>query len=253
MRLTILGSGTCVPSLERGTCSALLKVGESQLLFDSGAGTMRRLMEADSHIQNLTHILYSHLHPDHVGEFVPFLFSTKYPQHLARRTPFTVIAAKGFNQFYENLQKAFGDWIVLDNGLMEILEMDNTGPDSSSFGDFTLETRPMDHTDHSIGFRINSGGKSFVYTGDTDVCQDLVDLAKGADLLLCECALPDNEKVTGHLTPSEAGDMATQAQVNRLVLTHFYPECDQVDITAQCRQTWSGPLDLAQDLMEIII
>ncbi|MBI9077252.1 MAG: MBL fold metallo-hydrolase [Desulfatibacillum sp.] len=253
MKITILGSGTCVPSLERGTCSALVRAGDSQMLFDSGAGVMRRLLEAGAGIGDVTHIFYSHLHPDHTGEFASFLFSTKYPRDFARRTPFVVIAGRGFEKFYRNLQTAFGDWIVLDPGIMEIVEMDTTGPDMRNFADFTLETRPMDHTDQSVGFRINAGGKSFVYSGDTDYCQDLVDLSMNADLLLCECAMPDALKVPGHLTPSRAGDIAARAGVKRLVLTHFYPECDKTDVAAQCRTTWDGPLDLAQDLMEIII
>ncbi len=58
-------------------------------------------------------------------------------------------------------------------------------------------------------------------------------------------------KVPGHLTPSLAGRIATQAGVKKLVLTHFYPECEQVDIAKQCRKTYQGPLELAEDLKEI--
>ena len=253
MKLTILGSGTCVPSLKRSSCSVLLEAGKSLLLFDLGAGTIKRLLEAGKTIQDLDYIFFSHLHPDHTGEFVSFLFSTKYPEHYSRRRPFTVAAAKGFSRFYKNLQKAYGDWIVMKPGLMNIQEMDNKNPDERDYGDFTLKTRPMDHSPQSIGYRITAGGKSFVYSGDTDACPDLVDLARGADLLVCESALPDDLKVSGHMTPSEAGLTAQKAGVRRLVLTHFYPECDEVDIRAQCRKNWQGPLDLAADLMEIEI
>ena len=57
-------------------------------------------------------------------------------------------------------------------------------------------------------------------------------------------------RVTGHLTPSLAGDLAARANVRRLVLTHFYPECEKEDIIAQCRKTYAGPLVLAEDLMQ---
>ena len=53
------------------------------------------------------------------------------------------------------------------------------------------------------------------------------------------------------LTPSLAGEIATQANVRKLVLTHFYPECDHVDIEMECRKTYTGPLVLAEDLMQI--
>ena len=61
--------------------------------------------------------------------------------------------------------------------------------------------------------------------------------------------MPDDLKVDGHLTPSLAGDIATRANVKKLVLTHLYPECDTKDIEKECRRTYQGPLVLAEDLM----
>ena len=76
--VTILGSGTCVPSLKRSSCSVLMKIKDSLLLFDSGPGTMRRLLEAGTTIFDISHLFYSHLHPDHTGELVSFIFANKY-------------------------------------------------------------------------------------------------------------------------------------------------------------------------------
>ena len=252
--VTILGSGTCVPSLKRSSCSVLLEVGDSKLLFDSGPGTMRRLLETGTTIFDISFIFYSHLHPDHTGELVPFLFATKYPDGNSRSTPLTIIAGRGFSDFFSRLRNVYGNWIELAPGLLNIFELDNVGPDSLRFDDFTVKSLPVEHTDESIAYRINSvGGKSVVYSGDTDFSDNLVTLAKDADLLICESALPDDLKVKGHLTPSLAGEIATQANVRKLVLTHLYPECDQVDIKKQCRKTWSGPLIVAEDLMKITI
>jgi len=252
--VTILGSGTCVPSLKRSSCSVLMEVSDSKLLFDSGPGTMRRLLEAGTTIFDISFIFYSHLHPDHTGELVTFLFATKYPDGNSRTTPLTIIAGRGFSAFYKKLKNVYGNWIELAPGLLNIIDLDNTGPDSIRFYDFTVKSLPVEHTDESIAYRINSAdGKSVVYSGDTDFSENLIALAKNADLLICESALPDDLKVKGHLTPSLAGEIATQANVRKLVLTHFYPECDQADIERQCRKTWSGPLFLAEDLMKITI
>ena len=65
LTVTILGSGTCVPSLQRGSCSVLVQIGNQHLLFDSGPGTMRRLLEAGTTIFDLDYLFYSHFHPDH--------------------------------------------------------------------------------------------------------------------------------------------------------------------------------------------
>ena len=88
-----------------------------------------------------------------------------------------------------------------------------------------------------------------VYSGDTDECETLIELAAGTDLLICESSMPDQHKVPGHLAPSLAGAIASRAKVKRLVLTHLYPLCDEVDIVKQARSTYKGPITVAEDLM----
>lgn len=252
LSVTILGSGTCVPSLKRSSCSILMKIRDKFLLFDSGAGTMHKLLENRVEIYDVSFVFYSHFHPDHTAELVPFLFANKYPDGSRRKIPITMMAGRGFAKFYENLKNVYGHWIELAPGLLTIVELDNTGHDMREFDDFTVESLPVEHNPESIAFRItSSAGISMVYSGDTDFSENLVTLSKDADLLICESALPDELKVKGHLTPSLAGEIAERANVRKLVLTHFYPECDQVDIEKECRKTYSGPLLLAEDLMQI--
>jgi ribonuclease BN (tRNA processing enzyme) len=109
VRVTILGSGTCVPSLKRSSSSFLLQIRDNLLLFDLGAGTMRRLLEAGFTISQVSHIFLSHLHPDHTGEFVSFIFATKYPQTYRRRTLFQIIGARGLHNFYDGLRTYITD------------------------------------------------------------------------------------------------------------------------------------------------
>jgi len=250
--VTILGSGTCVPSLKRSACSVLIRTAGAQVLVDSGAGTMHRLMEAGSRIEDVTHIFYSHFHPDHTGELASILFASKYPSGRSRRNPLTLCAGIGFKAFFQGLKRAFGDWIELGPERCTMIELDTTAADSLRFEDFSVTSVPMQHNPESLAYRFVDGlGRSVVYSGDTDFTPNLPALAEGADLLICEAALPDDLKVAGHLTPSLAGEIATRAGVARLVLTHFYPECDAADIQAQCRRTYSGPLILAEDRMQI--
>jgi ribonuclease BN (tRNA processing enzyme) len=252
--VTILGSGTCVPSLKRSSCAVLMKINTSVMLFDSGSGTIRRLLEANTQIFDISYIFYSHFHPDHTGELVSLLFATKYPDGDRRQIPLTIVAGKGFSAFYKKLKTAYGQWIELAPGSMNIVELDNNARDKRTFDDFTVDSIPVEHNEESIAYRITGpGGASVVYSGDTDFSDNLVDLAENVDLLICESALPDNAKVNGHLTPSLAGEIAARANVGKLVLTHFYPECDQTDIEKECRKTYSGPLVLAEDLMNIAL
>ncbi|MEE4261378.1 MAG: MBL fold metallo-hydrolase [Desulfobacteraceae bacterium] len=254
INITVLGSGTCVPSLERSSCSILIEVQDVRLLFDSGPGTMRRLLRANSTIFDVDYIFYSHFHPDHTAELVPFLFATKYPDTSQRQTVLTIVAGVGFEAFFAGLKTVYGKWIEPGPGLVEIIEMSNRSADLLRLKDFTVQSAPVEHNPESVAYRITGpGGHSVVYSGDTDYSENLIALSKDADLLICESALPDDYRMKGHLTPSLAGEIATRAGVKKLVLTHFYPECDQTDIAQECRKTYDGPLVLAKDLMEIEI
>ncbi len=247
--VTILGSGTCVPSLSRSACSVLMQTGCDKLLFDAGPGTMGRLLEAGVTIFEITHIFFSHFHPDHTGELVPFLFANKYPDGTRRKRPLNICGGTGFLTFYNQLKMVYKQWID-GAGKLTILEFSHSHGDSQKFSDFSINTIPVKHREESIAFKVTaSNGATMVYSGDTDYSENLIGLAKDADLFICESALPDHLKADGHLTPSLAGKIATLANVKKLVLTHFYPECDHVDIEAQCRKTYAGPLVLGKDLM----
>lgn len=250
--VTILGSGTCVPSLRRSSCSVLMRIGTDRLLFDSGPGTIRRLLEAGTTIFDLNYVFYSHFHPDHTAELVPLIFATKYPDGNRRRSALTITAGRGFADFFAGLKSVYGKWIELAPGLLDFVELDNRSRDSINFRGFAVESAPVEHNPESIAYRITSAdGNSVVYSGDTDYSENLIELATGADLLICESAQPDSLQVKGHLTPSLAGKMATRAGVGKLVLTHFYPDCENADLVAECRRTYAGPLILAEDLMQI--
>ncbi|MFO7708187.1 MAG: MBL fold metallo-hydrolase [Desulfobacterales bacterium] len=251
-RVTILGSGTCVPSLSRSACALLLESRAGKWLFDCGPGTLRRLLEAGTTIFEISHLCVSHLHPDHTADIVPLLFATKYPDGDRRRIPLTVAAGRGFGSFFSRLKAVYGEWIDIGGGLFEIIELDTNGPNRREMGGLQVDTAPTNHSPQSIAFRVTGpGGRSMVYSGDTDFSEPLIELARAADLLICESAFPEGHHVAGHLTPALAGRIASRAGVGRLVLTHFYPICDRVDIEAECRRTYSGPLTLAQDLMQL--
>ena len=133
---------------------------------------------------------------------------------------------------------------------LTVIELDTKQSDSHVFTSFSVTSMPVAHRPESLAYRIvDAAGKALVYSGDTDVCNGLSQIAANADLMICESALPDDQKVDGHLTPSRAGKIAQTAGVRRLVLTHFYPACDDVDIENQCRSTYNGSVVLAEDLM----
>ena len=253
-QITILGSGTCVPSLMRNPCSFLMKTGGEKLLFDCGPGTMRRLLETGVSIFDISYLFLSHFHPDHSGELASFLFALKYPAPSSQKQPLTIVAGQGFRSFFERLKTAYGNWIVLPPGMFTVVEFDTQKADRHTFPSFTVSSMPVAHQPESLAYRVvDTDGKTLVYSGDSDVCDSLTAIAADADLMICESAFPDDQKVEGHLTPALAGKIAQAADVKRLVLTHFYPACDNADIENQCRSTYNGLVILARDLMTLTL
>jgi ribonuclease BN (tRNA processing enzyme) len=254
MKVTILGSGTCVPRLSRSASAILVEVESSKILLDLGPGTLRRLLEYGVNLSEIGYIFLSHFHPDHSAELISFLFAAKYPSRRRRNGVLHVLGGVGLQRLYAALQTAFGKWIELPAGQLILTELDTILGETKTFQDFTIQARPVNHQPESLAYRVEDRqAKAMVYSGDTDVSDNLVALAKGADLFICESAVPDELKETGHLTPALAGEAARRAGAKRLVLTHLYPECDEVDLRAQAAVAYDGPIVIAEDLLSFVL
>lgn len=248
MELAILGSGSLVPTLNRGTAGLVVKVSGKIILIDSGSGTLYRLLQAGLTYNDIDIICYTHIHLDHVGDFPTLIFTCKYGIE-PRKRDLLVIGGQRFGAFYERLKAVYGEQIQPEK--FEVIVEEEIARD---FGGFSIKTGPVNHIPESIAFRIESAdGKSAVFTGDTDYSVDLIKLAQDADVLVTECSFPDSQKVDGHLTPFSAGKIAQAANVKKLVLTHLYPPCEGVDIASQCRKTYNGGIIVTEDQMKIKI
>lgn len=250
MELIILGSGTCAPSVRRAGPSACLISDGHKFLIDSASGTLRQLAKISIRPSDIDFLIYTHLHVDHTGEFAPFIFASKYAPDAVADYKVTILAAEGFQNFWQGLTSAWGEWVTMPKA--DLIEMPTAFPSSIQAPPFIIKTAPVNHIPSSLAFRIeNSEGKAIVFSGDTDVSDSLISLAKGADILVIECSFPEGKKKAGHLTPGEAGLMAREAGVKQVVLTHFYPECDEVDIAGPCRKIYKGPVHVAEDFMKL--
>lgn len=251
MEIYTVGSGTGVPSLRRGSPATVIRVGKSVMLLDSGSGTLRRLLEVDIDFSEIDYLLYSHFHPDHTADLVPFLFALNYGSERKRTRALYLIGHEGIARFYEGLKDVYGQWVIPQGYTLNIMEMKDK---EIALSDFSLQGFHLEHSDHSIGFRVTApGGKAVAYSGDTDYCPNLILLAREADLLILECSFPDDRKVEGHLTPSLAGRVAREAGCKRLLLTHLYPPCDDYDVKGAVESQYSGTVIVAEDLMKLVI
>ena len=250
MELYVLGSGTCIPTVERGPSGLALALGSHLIFFDGGGGSLRQMVRLGLDYRQVDFLCLTHFHPDHVSDFVPFLFAMNYTVDFTRSLPLRIIGPHGLKTFFEQLRAIFGHWIEAQT---YPVFFDEVKESCMKFAGFELETLPMLHSDSSIGFRVEAEGKSLVYSGDTDYCENIVRLGGNADLLILECSFPDERKTKGHLTPSLAGRIARENSCKKLLLTHFYPVFQGYDIVKECRKEFSGEILLAEDGMKINI
>jgi len=252
--ITIVGSGTCMPSAHRGSPCIAIRFQTHYFLFDIGPGSLRSLSGLGINFHLLEGIWITHFHPDHTADLVHFLFATRYPKILQTRRPFSIMGPPGLKRFLNQLQSAYSPYLDLPKGLLTVQEVPPNDKVPVSWKDLSFKVASSNHTGESIAIRMETpAGKAIVYTGDTDFSQDIIRLSDSADVLIVEASFPEEEKVKGHLTPVEAGTIAREAGVKKVVLMHFYPECLGTDIGGACRKNFEGEIVVASDSLNLII
>jgi len=250
MDVYVLGSGVGAPNVNRGYPGLLVDCGTERVLIDPGPGSVRQMWKLAFSYTLIDSVVITHFHPDHCLDVVSFLFACKYPLN-RREKGLSIIGPEGLKKFYGNITETFGDTIMPEFFELHLKEVKE---DTVRIGRARLTVKPVEHSDASIGIRyVDNNGGILCYSGDTDYCANIVELARGADLLILECSFPDEGKVKGHLTPSYAGRIASEAKAKRLLLTHLYPVCDEADIPAQCKKEFDGEVAVASDLMKVTI
>ncbi len=252
MRLTIIGSGTGIPSPFMASPCLYLWCNGHRILLDMGPGSLRQLERAGITFTSIDSVLITHFHPDHVNDLPAFLFALKNPNKIKYLKRLSIIGPPGLLDFYNRLLGLYGNWIRLPEGHLDIVEIKEHFKENVLAPGVFLSAAPTKHTGHSVAYKICSGGnRSLVYSGDASFCEEIIEFSKGADILVLEAALPDGTEEPGHLTPSQACLIAQRAGAKKLVLTHFYPEVLCQDISTLCRKHYTGTLILAKDLISV--
>lgn len=230
MRLTVLGSSGSFPRQGSACSGYLLEAGQTCVLMDCGNGTLSHFQQFRS-IEEINGIVLSHLHFDHCGDVLLLRYAYEtllafgkgaflpIPLYLPR-TPAAVVALL-------QAEELFRLHFIADGMQCAI-------------GDLHFQFQRMQHSVECYGMRVSDGKNSLAYSGDTTLHKGLVQLARDADVFLCEATTSGkyaSPVPLPHLTAGQAGEIAARAQVKRLLLTHasFTEEKQEILLCAQQR------------------
>jgi len=246
MRLRTIGTGTAAPHPTRVASAHLVEAGDVRLLLDCGSGAVHRMANLGVDWSGITHVALTHFHADHIADLPLLIMGWRWGQLPPRSAPVTVYGPPGTGALFERMAAVYGAWMLAPGFPLTVRDL---GPDEViRLGEnVALQACAVPHTAESVAYSISEGTRRLVYTGDTGESESLGSWARDCDLLLAECSLPDAMAIREHLTPRQAGALAAQAAAKRLVLTHFYPPVEAVDIAAEVAEHYAGPVVCATD------
>ena len=242
VRITVLGCSGSVTGPDSPASGYLLTApGAPPLVIDFGNGVLGSLQRhADP---NAVHVLLSHLHADHCID-LPALFVWR------RYHPIPAVGKAlmyGPSDTWSRLAQAsspFGGEVDDFSDIFDVRHW-NDG-EEVEFGSVRVLPRAVAHPTEAYGLRFtDASGAVFTFSGDTGMCDAIIDLAQGADVFLCEASwthAPGQRPEHLHLSGTEAGQIAARAGVGELLLTHIPPWTSREDIITEAKAAFDGPV-----------
>jgi ribonuclease Z len=273
MKVILLGTGSPAPGMDRFGPSILVEAGTQKLLFDCGRGATQRLEQNKVSFTEVDALFLTHLHSDHVVG-IPDLWLTGWIR--GRTTPLRVWGPAGTEEMMSHLERAYQfdvhtrrdvdeklppqGVVVMAKDIEQGVMYENAGIKVTAF---TVDHGPVKP---ALGYRIDFAGHSVVLSGDTRYSENLIHFAEGSDVLIHEVMDPNAFRLKNpsaspervqrilehHTTPEEAGKVFTRVKPKLAVYSHIVPP-DASDLIPPTRKTYSGPLEVGEDLMTIEI
>lgn len=281
MIVTLLGTGTPWPDLNRHGPAVLLRVGTDNILFDTGRGVVYQALKADVRPSTINPIFLTHLHFDHISDLFDVVLSswTDNRTHVLKifgpSGTSEIVSALVDQVYWKDIkfrvaECAASENVPLNGSNITRLEVKDVGAGLvyetdhyqvwAEFVQHNYDAEQPDFDWSCLGYRITSQNKSVVISGDTIACEGLDRLARGADLLVHCCIRaekdvhnPQQAHLTKYVLPSamQVGKIAASKGVPRLAITHISNSASLQDMVSDIREEFSGELIMGEDLLEI--
>ena len=289
MRLILLGTGGPEQNPARVSQSSLLVTGTERILVDAGRGAVHQLSRVGVDVTQVDRVLVTHHHYDHIGDLGVLLLSAWAE---GRNEPVKVAGPPGTGEIVSVLvdtvyaadirwrQAEHAAWLEFADVDRETAEFTLGDPAAAvevvevcqglvdQTDTLTIRAAESEHGRtylglddwHSVAYRVEAEGRSIVFSGDAAMTDALVDLARGADVLVLNCYASEAEVRTPWArvfsrtmiaSSGECGRIAAAAGVGRLVLSHFGAHMTFASVEADVREHYAGPLVIGADLMEL--
>ncbi|MGD9305890.1 MAG: MBL fold metallo-hydrolase [Desulfobacterales bacterium] len=233
--MTVIGWWGAYPNANEATAGYLLQSGESNILLDCGSGVLA-LLQNYIELQHLDAVVISHYHWDHIADIGCLQYANRVLLDLEKRQKPLQIYGHTQDDHFSRLTY-----------LTYTQAQEISATRKLEIGDFIFQFSQNVHPDPCLSMRIQKDNKVVVYITDTEWSDNLIAIARDADLLLCESSLYDEflGMIPGHLTAGQAGAIAAAAGVKHLVLNHLPHYGDHRRLVAQAREKFNGQVELA--------
>ena len=250
MEVTFLGTGSAMPTGDRMQTGLLLTHEDRRLLIDCGSGVLHRLAATEIGYEDVSTVLLTHLHLDHVADLLPLLKA----RWLAGEEHLEVVGPVGTKGLLDGLLSVHS---YLD-GRVDLQVREIVAGEEVTVAGFGVESRETRHSIDGLAYRFAVDADSeaaFAFSGDTEAFAGLARFVEGCRVVAHDCSFPDSVDVDGHPTPSELGDAFADSDVAHLYLTHFYPHADgnHEEMCATVAESFDGEVHVARDGLRVSV
>ncbi|MEY7848621.1 MBL fold metallo-hydrolase [Natrarchaeobius sp. A-rgal3] len=243
MRITFLGTGSAMATGERFQTGILVQDDGRTLLVDCGSGVLHRLQQSGVGYENVSSVLLTHHHLDHVADLLPLMKA----RWLAGEEHLEVVGPQGTKALVDGL-------LSVHEYMQEKLELRvrEVHPGEFSVAGFDVSAYETRHSLPCLAYRFDD---RFTFSGDSEAFAGLANFADESAILAHDCSFPDDVEVSNHPTPERLGTALEGADIGRVYLTHLYPHTEgrHEEMLESIGAHYDGDVRFAEDLTTITV